>query len=149
MKVVLQRVTRAEVRVDGKVTGKIGHGLLLLVGIAQEDTAADIAFVAEKCVHLRVFADENHKMNRSLLDVGGEILAVSQFTLLGNTRKGRRPSFIHAAEPEKGKALYDLFVETLRSYSVTVACGVFGAMMEVELINDGPVTLIVESKPRN
>ncbi len=149
MKVVLQRVTRAEVRVDGRVTGKIGHGLLLLVGIDQEDTEADIAFVAEKCVHLRVFADENDKMNRSLLDVGGEILAVSQFTLLGNTRKGRRPSFIHAAEPEKGKALYDLFVETLRSHSVPVACGVFGAMMEVELINDGPVTLIVESKPRN
>ncbi len=149
MKVVLQRVSRAEVRVEGKVVGSIGHGLLLLVGIAREDTEADIAFVAEKCVHLRIFADEDGKMNRSLPDVNGEILAVSQFTLLGDTRKGRRPSFIHAAEPEKGKTLYDLFVEKLRSYSVPVHCGIFGAMMDVELINDGPVTLIVESKPRN
>ncbi len=149
MKVVLQRVSRAEVRVDGKRIGAIGRGLLLLVGIAKEDTEADIAFVAEKCVHLRIFEDKAGKMNRSVLDVNGGILAVSQFTLLGDTRKGRRPSFINAAEPAKGKTFYDLFVEKLRSYSVPVECGIFGAMMDVELINDGPVTLIVESKPRN
>ncbi len=149
MKVVLQRVSKAEVRVKGKVVGSIGQGLLLLVGIAKEDMEADIAFVAEKCVHLRIFSDDAGKMNLSLLDVGGEILAVSQFTLLGDTRKGRRPSFINAAEPEKGKALYDLFTDKLRSYSIPVSCGIFGAMMDVELINDGPVTLIVESKTRN
>jgi len=146
MKVVLQRVSRAEVRVKGETIGKIESGLMLLVGISKSDTEADIAFVAEKCVHLRVFSDADEKMNRSLLDVSGEILAVSQFTLLGNTRKGRRPSFIEAADPDKGKRLYDLFIEKLRSYSVYVACGIFGAMMDVELINHGPVTLMVESK---
>ncbi len=146
MKVVVQRVSEAQVTVDSKTVGKIGGGLLLLVGIAKEDTESDVNFVAQKCVNLRLFQDENGKMNRSLLDVGGEVLAVSQFTLLGNTRKGRRPSFIQAAEPEKGQRLYKLFVNKLKSFGIHVECGIFGAMMMVSLVNDGPVTLIVESK---
>ncbi len=146
MKIVVQRVSSASVKVDGKIVGKIGKGLMLLIGIAQEDELKDIDFMAEKCVNLRIFEDENDKMNRSLLDAGGEILAISQFTLLGDTRKGRRPSFIGAAAPEKGEEFYNLFVEKLRSFSINTAAGIFGAMMDVELINYGPVTLIIESK---
>ncbi|RMH62028.1 MAG: D-tyrosyl-tRNA(Tyr) deacylase [Calditrichaeota bacterium] len=146
MKVVLQRVSRASVTVDGQITGHIDEGLMLLVGIAVGDTERDVAYMADKCLNLRVFNDEQGRMNRSLLDTGGAILAVSQFTLLGETRKGRRPSYIQAAPPEQAQTLYNLFVENLRQKGVKVACGVFGAMMQVELVNDGPVTLIIESK---
>ncbi len=146
MKVVVQRVKRASVKVDGKIVGQIGKGLMLLIGIADTDTEEDIEFVANKCLNLRIFEDAAGKMNRSLLEVGGEILAVSQFTLLGDTRKGRRPSFVHAAAPEKGKDFYERFVERLRRSGVKVETGIFGAMMDVELLNYGPVTLIVESK---
>ncbi len=146
MKVVLQRVTQASVSVDGIVKGRINHGLMLLVGVAVGDELSDVEYMADKCVHLRVFNDENGRMNRSVLETGGSILAVSQFTLLGDTRKGRRPGYARAAAPDKAEQLYDAFVEALRRYDVTVACGVFGAMMQVELINDGPVTLIIESK---
>lgn len=146
MKIVVQRVSQASVKVDGKIVGKIGRGLMLLIGIAQEDDLKDIDFTAEKCVNLRIFEDEEGKMNRSLLDVGGEILAISQFTLLGDTRKGRRPSFIKAAAPEKGEHFYNLFIEKLKSFNIKTAAGIFGAMMDVELINYGPVTLIIESK---
>ena len=146
MKVVLQRVKSASVSVDGKIAGKIDRGLLLLIGIAETDTMADVDFVADKCVNLRIFEDENDKMNRSVIEEGGEILAISQFTLLGNTRKGRRPSFIEAANPEKGKAFYDAFVEKLKSTGLKVECGIFGAMMDVDLVNYGPVTIIIENR---
>ena len=146
MKIVAQRVSAASVRVDGKIVGSINAGLVLLIGVATDDTAEDVDFVAEKCVNLRIFQDDEEKMNRSLLDIQGQILAISQFTLLGNTRKGRRPSFIEAAPPEKGKQLYDLFVKKLKTFNLKVECGIFGAMMDVELINQGPVTLIIESK---
>lgn len=146
MKVVVQRVKHASVTVEGKVVGQIGKGLMLLIGIADTDTEEDIEFVANKCLNLRIFEDAEGKMNRSLLEVGGEILAISQFTLLGDTRKGRRPSFVHAAHPEKGNDYYLKFVERLRKSGVKVETGIFGAMMDVELLNYGPVTLIVESK---
>lgn len=146
MKALLQRVSEASVKVNGKITGRIGKGLLLLIGIAESDQIKDIDFVADKCVNLRIFEDDENKMNKSLLDVGGEILAISQFTLLGDTKKGRRPSFIEAAEPEKGKLFYNKFIERLRYYNIKVECGIFGAMMNVELTNYGPVTLMVESK---
>lgn len=146
MKIVVQRVSRASVKVAGKITGQIENGMLLLIGIHQDDTTEDLDFVAEKCVNLRIFEDKNRKMNLSVIDVQGQILAISQFTLLGNTRKGRRPSFIEAAPPPLAESLYEQFLEKLKSYGLHVACGVFGAMMDVELVNRGPVTLIVESK---
>ncbi len=144
MKVVVQRVSRASVSVNREIVGEIGNGLVLLIGIAKTDTVENIDFVAKKCVNLRVFQDEQGKMNRSLLDEKGEILAISQFTLLGNTQKGRRPSFIDAAEPNSAEKLYNGFIEKLKSFGIVVACGIFGAMMDVELINHGPVTLIIE-----
>ena len=144
MKVLLQRVSSASVSVDDKIVGQIGNGLLLLVGIAQEDSEAALNWMAEKCVNLRVFEDEADKMNCSLLDVKGEVLAISQFTLLGDTQKGRRPSYINAASPEKGQKYYDLFVEKLKSFSIKVESGIFGAMMDVQLTNRGPVTLMIE-----
>lgn len=146
MKVVVQRVKSASVSVDGRVVGKIGQGLLLLVGVAESDTEADIEFVANKCSELRIFQDNEQKMNLSLLDIGGEILSISQFTLLGDTRKGRRPSFIKAADPAKADEFYRYFNQVLKKRGINVEQGIFGAMMDVELINDGPVTLIVESK---
>ena len=146
MRVVVQRVTSAKVDVEGKTVGMIGNGLLLLIGVAQDDTREDVEFVAGKCANLRIFEDDQDKMNRSLLEVGGEILAISQFTLLGDTRKGRRPSFIDAADPEKGNTLYDYFIECLKKEGIHVEKGIFGAMMDVQLTNRGPVTLIVESK---
>jgi D-tyrosyl-tRNA(Tyr) deacylase len=146
MKVVLQRVKRASVSVEGRVVGKIKRGIMLLIGVAETDSISDVDFVADKCVNLRIFEDEHDKMNRSVLEEGGEILAISQFTLLGNTRKGRRPSFIEAANPEKGKAFYDAFVEKLRTSGLKVECGIFGAMMDVDLVNYGPVTIIIENK---
>jgi len=146
VKVVVQRVSSAAVRVDKKEVGKIGNGLLLLVGIAEKDSETDVQFVANKCSDLRIFQDEDGKMNRSVLDVGGEILAISQFTLLGDTRKGRRPSFIDAANPEKAEKYYNIFNQILINRGLHVETGVFGAMMDVELTNAGPVTLIVDSK---
>lgn len=145
MRVVLQRVKQAEVKVDQEVVGAIGHGLLLLVGFTEGDGEREIGHLAEKVVHLRIFEDENGKMNLSLLDVGGAILSVSQFTLYGDCRKGRRPNFMAAARPDEAKALYDRWNEKLRELGVTVETGRFGAMMEVSLINDGPVTLMLDS----
>lgn len=146
MKVVVQRVRSAAVTVDEKEVGKIGIGLLLLIGIAETDSEADVQFVANKCSELRIFEDNDGKMNRSVLDVGGEILAISQFTLLGDTRKGRRPSFIKAANPEKAEKYYNIFNRILINKGLHVESGIFGAMMDVNSINTGPVTLIVDSK---
>lgn len=145
MRALVQRVTRGAVSVDGEAIGEIGHGLVILVGIGQDDDEEDARYLAEKCVHLRIFADEAGKFNRSLLDVGGEILAVSQFTLYGDTTKGRRPSFEKAAPPEISLKLYEAFVTALRSFKLRVAEGRFGAMMQVEIHNNGPVTLLLES----
>jgi D-tyrosyl-tRNA(Tyr) deacylase len=144
MRIVLQRVEKATVTVEGGVIGEIGRGLLLLVGVRGSETAGDLDWLADKCVHLRVFGDEAGKMNRSLLDVGGEILAVSQFTLYGNCRKGRRPSFVEAAPGDEARRIFDLFLERLRTWKVNVETGIFGEMMGVHLVNDGPVTLILE-----
>jgi len=145
MRVILQRSLEAKVEVDGAITGQINHGFVLLVGITHEDTEADAKYVADKVVNLRLFEDEDGKMNHSILEKGGSILSVSQFTLYGDTKKGRRPSFSLAAKPDYAQPLYDMFNEELRSKGVQVETGVFGAMMNVSLVNDGPVTLIVES----
>ena len=148
MRVLLQRVSRAEVRVrEGgavRMTGRIGRGFLLLVGFTHDDDEARVAWMAEKIVGLRLFADAEEKMNLALADVGGELLVVSQFTLYGDAAKGRRPSFIDAARPETAIPLYERFVSLLRERGLTVATGEFGAMMDVELVNDGPVTLWLE-----
>ncbi len=146
MRAVIQRVKSSSVTVGDETVGKIDSGLLVLLGVAKPDQAADADFLAEKIVNLRIFEDEQGKMNRSLIDIGGEMLVVSQFTLLGDCRKGRRPSFIDAAGPEKANELYEYFVVKVRKKGVPVATGRFRAMMDVSLINDGPVTLIVESK---
>lgn len=146
MRVVVQRSKAAKVTVDGDIIGQITKGLVLLVGVTHEDTEEDAAYLAEKITNLRIFEDANEKMNLSMLDVGGEILSVSQFTLYGDCRKGRRPSFIEAARPEQAVELYEAFNRMLREKGIRVETGRFGAMMGVELINDGPVTLIVESK---
>ncbi len=145
MRAVVQRVTYAKVEVEGNVTGEIDGGLLVLLGVARGDTAADAQFIASKVVQLRIFSDDAGKMNRSLLDTGGALLAVSQFTLYGDTRKGRRPSFDAAAPPEVARDLYDSFVSAVRAAGVRCETGVFQAHMAVTLTNDGPVTLIVES----
>jgi D-tyrosyl-tRNA(Tyr) deacylase len=144
MRIVLQRVSRASVTVNGRVTGEIGAGLLLLVGFTEGDGEAEVGWMAEKVVGLRVFPDEEGKMNRSVEEAGGAVLIVSQFTLYGDARKGRRPSFIEAARPETAVPLYERFVERVRATGRPVATGEFGAMMEVELVNDGPVTLVLE-----
>lgn len=146
MRVVLQRVKEAAVAIDGECVGRIKGGLLLLVGIRTGDTEDDIAYVADKIAVLRIFEDENGKMNRSIQDAGGSVLSVSQFTLYGDVSHGRRPSFITAARPETAEPLYEAFNNRLRSAGLDVATGKFGADMQVSLINDGPVTLIVESK---
>jgi D-aminoacyl-tRNA deacylase len=145
MRIVLQRVSRASVVVDGRVTGEIGPGLVVLVAVGREDSFVTAASMAEKVVNLRIFNDDQGKMNRSLLDTGGAILAVSQFTLYGDARGGRRPSFVLAAPPEQGKALYEEFVAALQSLGVSVQTGVFQAHMSVELVNDGPVTILLDS----
>lgn len=145
MRVVLQRVSRAEVRVEGRVVGSAGKGFLILVGFTEGDDAGALEWMAEKIVGLRVFPDDEGRMNRDLTDVGGDLLVVSQFTLYGDTRKGRRPSFVHAAGPEVAVPLYESFVGLLRERAPgRVETGEFGAMMEVELVNDGPVTLVLE-----
>ena len=145
MRAVLQRVSRARVIVDGSVTGEIGPGLVVLMAVGREDVSANAAAMAEKIVNLRIFADDQGKMNRSVLDTGGAILTVSQFTLYGDARGQRRPSFIQAAPPELGKALYDEFVVALRALGVRVETGVFQAHMSLELTNDGPVTILLDS----
>ena len=144
MRVVLQRVSSASVRVDGNVIGDIGPGLVLLIGIHRDDTDEDMHYVMDKCVHLRIFSDETGKMNHSVLDMGGELLVVSQFTLYGDTRKGRRPGFDQAGRPDMAEPLYERAVARLRDHGLQVATGRFGANMQVDLINDGPGTLIIE-----
>jgi len=145
MRAVLQRVSRAAVTVDGKVMGEIGPGLLILLGVGREDTSAVAAGMAEKCATLRIFEDDQGKMNRSLLEVKGSALVVSQFTLYGDARGQRRPSFITAAPLDLAKALYEEFCAALRKHGVTVATGIFQAMMSVELVNEGPVTILLDS----
>jgi D-aminoacyl-tRNA deacylase len=146
MRAVVQRVSRAHVTVEGKITGEIGTGLMILLGIGREDTSAIATSMAEKIANLRIFEDYERKMNRSLLDVKGNALIVSQFTLYGDARGQRRPSFIAGAPPEQAKKLYEEFDEALRRLGITVATGVFGAMMSVELVNEGPVTILLDSE---
>ena len=145
MRAVVQRVSRARVTADGSVTGEIAMGLLILLGVGRDDTSAVATSMAEKISNLRIFEDEAGKMNRSLLDVKGSALVVSQFTLYGDARGQRRPSFVAAAPPEQAKNVYEEFAEALRRLGVIVATGVFGAMMSVELINEGPVTILLDS----
>ena len=146
MRAVVQRVSRAEVRVEGTVTGRIARGFMVLLGAADDDGDEDVAWMAEKIAGLRVFADENGQMNKALAEVGGAVLVVSQFTLLGDCRKGRRPSFVKAARPELAEPLYQKLVAQLRAGGLPVETGKFRAMMDVELVNDGPVTLLLDSK---
>ena len=148
MKVVIQRVSSASVSVDKKNVGEISEGLMLLIGVAERDTPDDVEYAANKCANLRIFEDADGKLNKSVLETGGAILAVSQFTLLGDTRKGRRPSFINAARPEKGQELYEYFVKVLKELGIQVETGIFGAMMDVQLINTGPVTIIIDTEER-
>ncbi len=146
MRAVVQRVREASVTVEGRITGAIGHGLLVLLGVEADDAKDDAALMAKKVMGLRCFNDEEGKFNLSLVDAGGSVLAVSQFTLLGDCRKGRRPSFARAAQPETAIPLYKAFVAALREGGVTVETGEFGAHMDVQLVNDGPVTLLIDTK---
>jgi D-aminoacyl-tRNA deacylase len=145
MRAVVQRVSRARVIVDGSVTGEIVDGLVVLLGVGRDDTSAVATGMAERIANLRIFEDDQRKMNRSLLDLKGSALVVSQFTLYGDARGQRRPSFVAAAPSEQAKKLYEEFAEALRSLGLTVATGVFGAMMSVELVNEGPVTILLDS----
>lgn len=146
MRIVVQRVSEASVKVQGKSAGEIGGGLLLLVGIEETDEEKDAEWLASKILNLRIFSDEDGKMNRSVLDVNGEILCISQFTLLADYRKGNRPSFIRAARPDKAVPLFEFFKSELSKSSVKVESGIFGADMKVSLLNDGPVTIVMDSK---
>lgn len=146
MRVVIQRVKNASVEIDNKVNGKINTGFLVLLGIASTDTKQDVDYLVKKVVNLRVFSDENDKMNLALKDINGELLVISQFTLYGNCREGNRPSFIEAARPDVAVPLYEYFVEECKKQISVVETGVFGADMKVSLLNDGPVTIIIESK---
>lgn len=146
MRAVIQRVSRAKVAVDGWTTGEIGQGLLVLLGVGQEDSEADVNYLAEKIAGLRIFEDEDGKMNRSVADVGGSVLAVSQFTLYGDVRRGKRPSFDAAAVPDQARRLYENFVERIRAAGLHCETGRFQAMMQVELVNEGPVTILLDSK---
>jgi D-tyrosyl-tRNA(Tyr) deacylase len=145
MRAVVQRVSRAGVTVDGEVVGAVGRGLLVLLGVAPSDTEAGARWLADKVVGLRIFPDDEGKMNRDVTETGGGVLVVSQFTLYGDCRKGRRPSFVGAAAPELAEPLYEAFVAAVRAQGVPAATGRFGAMMQVELVNDGPVTLLVDT----
>jgi D-tyrosyl-tRNA(Tyr) deacylase len=146
MRAVVQRVKESSVTADDEIIGRIEKGLLVLLGVAKGDTPSDADYLAKKIVNLRIFEDDDAKMNRSLLSIGGKMLVVSQFTLLGDCRKGRRPSFVAAAEPQRAAELYENFVQQVRQLGITVETGRFQAMMEVTLINDGPVTLVLESR---
>ena len=146
MRAVVQRVERGAVRVDGEIVGEVGRGYVVLLGVAREDTVAEADYLAEKVAGLRVFEDEAGKMNRSVLDVGGAVLAVSQFTLYGDVRRGRRPGFDRAGRPEQAEPLYERFVAKLRELGVPVQTGRFQTHMSVELVNDGPVTILVDSE---
>lgn len=148
MRAVIQRVEQASVSVEGEIRGQIGAGFLVLIGVEEGDGDADFKYIADKAPNLRVFEDEQGKMNRSLLDVGGEVLAVSQFTLLGDARGGRRPSFITAARPETADPMYERLVADWRARGIRVETGVFGAHMKVSLVNDGPVTILLDSRRR-
>ena len=145
MRTVIQRVTQAQVEVEGEITGKIGKGLLVYLGVGKEDNEKDAGFVAEKLTNLRIFADENDKMNMSVRDVNGGILLISQFTLYGDCRKGRRPGFDAAGKPERARQLYELTRELIKQQGVPVETGVFAAHMQVSSVNDGPVTFILDS----
>ncbi|SFN06118.1 D-aminoacyl-tRNA deacylase [Thermodesulforhabdus norvegica] len=146
MRAVIQRVTEARVTVKGEIVGAIGRGLLILVGVGSDDSEADVSYMAEKLVNLRIFEDATGRMNLSLKDISGDLLVVSQFTLYGDCRKGRRPSFTDAAPPDKARKLYDQLVEALRLQGIKVQTGKFQEHMEVYLVNDGPVTLLIDSK---
>ena len=146
MRAVIQRVTESSVTVEGKVTGQIGAGMMVLLGIDTEDTEADADTIIKKLPQLRIFNDEEGKFNRSLIDINGSILLISQFTLYGDARKGNRPSFIHAARPEQAIPLYEYVIDGLRKRNITVETGRFGAHMDVQLINDGPVTILLDSQ---
>jgi D-tyrosyl-tRNA(Tyr) deacylase len=146
MRAVVQRVKESSVTVNNQIISRIGPGLLVLLGVSEADDAKDVNILSEKIPNLRIFEDENKKMNRSLMETPGEMLVVSQFTLLGDCRKGRRPSYVQAAGPEKAEQLYEMFVEQVRKKGVAVKTGQFRAMMDVALINDGPVTLILDTK---
>ncbi len=145
MRALIQRVQKSSVSVSGEIVGKIGPGILALIGVSPKDTEIEVLYLAEKCVHLRIFPDKDGKMNCSLLDTGGEMLVISQFTLYSDCRKGRRPSFVGAAPPELAEELIEQFVAEIERLGVPTATGRFGAMMDVELINDGPVTLMLDS----
>jgi D-aminoacyl-tRNA deacylase len=145
MRAVVQRISRAKVTVENEIVGQVGKGFLVLLGVSQDDTQDDVIFMAQKIAELRVFRDEEGKMNLSLQDVGGQMLVVSQFTLYGDCRKGRRPSFVRAAPPEKADELYQSFVAEVRGQGIHVETGQFQADMDVELVNEGPVTLLIES----
>jgi len=145
VRVVVQRVAEANVAVDGEVVGEIRLGLLVFLGVHRGDDESDLRYLVDKVVGLRIFPDEDRRMNRSLLDVGGEILVISQFTLYGDCRKGRRPSFVEAAEPEQAEELYECWLDALRARGLEPQAGVFGATMNVRLVNDGPVTLLLDS----
>jgi len=146
MRAIVQRVSRAKVTVEGEITGQIGLGLLVLLGVGREDSEADVNYLAEKIAGLRVFEDDAGKMNRSVGDVGGSVLAVSQFTSYGDVRRGKRPSFDEAAAPEKARQLYELFVEQIRSTGLRCETGRFQETMKVELVNEGPVTILLDSR---
>lgn len=145
MRAVVQRVKSASVTVDGELVSEIGAGVLIFLGVAHDDTATELAYIANKVANLRIFEDEDGKMNRSLLETGGSALVVSQFTLYGDCRKGRRPSFINAARPEVANALYEQFISALEQQNIPTQGGTFQAMMDVQLINDGPVTILLDS----
>ncbi len=149
MKAVIQRVSEGSVSVEGKIIGEIKQGLVILLGVTHDDTREDADYLSEKIVNLRIFTDDAGKMNRSLLDINGAVLAISQFTLYGNTRKGRRPSFIEAAPPEIADPLYEYFMANIREKGVVVEKGQFGAMMQVKIFNDGPVTILLDSQERH
>ncbi len=146
MRGVVQRVKRASVEVEGNVIGEIEQGILLLLGVEDTDEEKDLEYMCDKVPNLRIFEDENGKMNKSLIDVGGQLLVISQFTLLGDARKGRRPSFTAAAVPDKAISMYENFIKKMKDCGITTQCGEFGADMQVELVNDGPVTILLDSR---
>jgi D-tyrosyl-tRNA(Tyr) deacylase len=149
MRAVIQRVSQASVEIDNKVVGRIGNGFVVLLGITTQDDEKDAEYLATKTANLRIFEDDDGKMNVSLLEIEGEVLVISQFTLYSDTRKGRRPSFIKAAQPEKAEPLYNSYINCLEKFNINVATGVFGAMMLVNIHNHGPVTIIIDSEDRH